>query len=155
MFGCSGTLTDEQTAKIVAMKWAIYDGFHVALTAGVARAKAGIVVNEQFGGHILLDAAKHRCVTACPAEKCGQDEFDFNHGNEFYHYINSFRPRFCKVQVGYNPDGDVALNRRQAERRKQLSDYLHPGGPSKFMFQSASTRDDDATRAVRRRQEII
>ncbi len=134
-FGWSGTLTDEQTAKIVAMKWAIYDGLHAALAAGVARANAGILVDEQFGADILRDAAKHHCVTACPAEKSGQDEFDFEHGNDFDHDIKTFRPTFCKVQVRYNPVGDAAMNRRQAERLKQLSDYLHPGGPSKFMFE--------------------
>jgi 5-dehydro-2-deoxygluconokinase len=36
--------------------------------------------------------------------------------------------------VRYNPGGDKALNRRQAERLKQLSDYLHGKGRL-FMFE--------------------
>src|SRR5262245_45663889 len=36
-----------------------------------------------------------------------------------------FNPTFCKVLVRYNPEGDRALNQRQAERLKRLSDYLH------------------------------
>jgi myo-inositol catabolism protein IolC len=39
------------------------------------------------------------------------------------------------VLVRYNPEGDVAMNRRQAERLSRLSKYLHSGGPSKFMFE--------------------
>ena len=57
MFGWSGTPTDEQTAKIAAMKRAIYDGFQEALAEGVPQAKAGILVDEQFGADILRDAA--------------------------------------------------------------------------------------------------
>ncbi len=135
MFGWSGTLTDEQTAKIVAMKWAIYDGLYAALTAGVARANAGILVDEQFGADILRDAAKSDCVTACPAEKSGQDEFDFVYGRDFDHHIETSRPTFCKVLVRYNPEGDWVVNRRQSVRLKRLSDYLRSGGPSRLMFE--------------------
>ena len=35
----------------------------------------------------------------------------------------------------YNPDGDLAMNRRQSERLKRLSDYLHTNGASRFMFE--------------------
>ena len=128
-------LTDEQTAKIAAMKRVIYDGFQAALAGGVPEAKAGILVDEQFGAEILRDAAKHGYVTACPAEKSGQDEFDFEYGDDFAHHIETFKPTFCKVLVRYNPEGDAAMNRRQAERLKRLSDYLHSGGPSQFMFE--------------------
>src|SRR3954453_8352384 len=73
MFGWSGTPTDEQTARIAAMKRVIYDGFQAALAGGVPRAKAGILVDEQYGADILRDAARDGYVTACPAEKSGQD----------------------------------------------------------------------------------
>ena len=35
----------------------------------------------------------------------------------------------------YNPEGDRALNRRQAARLKRLSDYLHGKSRSLFMFE--------------------
>ena len=117
------------------MKRVIYDGFKAALAGGVPSAKAGILVDEQFGADILRDAAKHGYVTACPAEKSGQDEFDFEYGEDFAHHIETFRPTFCKVLVRYNPEGDPAMNRRQAERLKRLSDYLHSGGRAEFMFE--------------------
>src|SRR5262249_24083505 len=71
---------------------------------------------------------------ACPAEKSGQDEFDFEYGPDFARHIEQFDPTFCKVLVRYNPGGDKALNRRQATRLRQLSDYLHASGRL-FMFE--------------------
>jgi myo-inositol catabolism protein IolC len=135
MFGWSGTLDAAQTAKIADMKKVIYDGFKAALAGGVPKEKAGILVDEQFGADILRDAAKHGYLTCCPAEKSGQDEFDFEYGDEFTRHIEQFQPTFCKVLVRYNPDGDAVLNARQAKRLKQLSDHLHKSGKSRFMFE--------------------
>src|SRR5262249_18455536 len=84
---------------------------------------------------ILRDAAKQGYSTSCPAEKSGQDEFDFEYGEEFAKHIEAFKPTFCKVLVRYNPEGDKALNERQAARLKRLSDYLHGKGKSLYMFE--------------------
>lgn len=135
MFGWKGTLTDDQTAEIAAAKQVVYDGFKAAVGDGVQEQKAGILVDEQFGSAILRDAAAHQYTTACPAEKSGQDEFDFEYGEAFANHIEAFRPTFSKVLVRYNPCGDRALNTRQAGRLKQLSDYLHGRSTSLFMFE--------------------
>ena len=135
MFGWKGALIPEQTAQIAAAKQVIYDGFKTAVAAGVPKEKAGILVDEQFGAAILGDAATRGYVTACPAEKSGQEEFDFEYGGGFAKHIEAFRPTFCKVLVRYNAEGDQALNRRQAARLKRLSDYLHSESRSLFMFE--------------------
>ncbi len=135
MFGWKGTLTEEQTAQIAAAKQVIYDGFKAALAAGVPEEKAGILVDEQFGAAILRDAAAKGYTTACPAEKSGQDEFDFEYGEDFGKHIEAFNPTFCKVLVRYNPEGDGALNRQQSARLKRLSDYLHSESHRLFMFE--------------------
>jgi myo-inositol catabolism protein IolC len=135
MFGWKGTLTEEQTAQIAAAKQVIYDGFKAALAAGVPKEKAGILVDEQFGAAILRDAAANGYTTACPAEKSGQDEFDFEYGENFAKHIEAFDPTFCKVLVRYNPEGDEVLNRRQAARLRRLSDYLHAESHRLFMFE--------------------
>jgi 5-dehydro-2-deoxygluconokinase len=135
MFGWSGSLSPEQTGKIAAMKQVIYDGLKQALAGGVPRNEAGILVDEQFGADILRDAARQEYVTACPAEKSGQDEFDFEYCDDFARHIETFRPTFSKVLVRYNPEGDRAANERQSARLKRLSDYLHSGGTSRFMFE--------------------
>ena len=77
----------------------------------------------------------HGFTTACPVEKSGQDEFDFEYGKDFPSHIEAFQPTFCKVLVRYNPAGEQALNRRQADRLRQLSDYLHSNSRSLFLFE--------------------
>jgi 5-dehydro-2-deoxygluconokinase len=135
MFGWDGTLTPDQTAQIAAAKRVIYDAFRVAVKTGVPEQKAGILVDEQFGAAILHDARESGYTTACPAEKSGQDEFDFEYGEDFAAHIEAMKPTFCKVLVRYNPEGDQILNTRQAERLKRLSDYLHQKSDSRFMFE--------------------
>jgi 5-dehydro-2-deoxygluconokinase len=100
-----------------------------------SKEKAGILVDEQFGAAILRDAVALGYSTACPAEESGQDEFDFEFGEDFGKHIEAFHPTFCKVLVRYNPEGDKALNTRQSARLKRLSDYLHGESRSLFMFE--------------------
>jgi myo-inositol catabolism protein IolC len=135
MFGWEEPLTPEQTAKIADAKRVVYDGFRAAVAGGVPKEKAGILVDEEFGAAILRDAAAEGYATACPAEKSGQAEFDFEYGDDFARHIERFDPTFCKVLVRYNPEGDQALNRRQADRLRRLSEYLRDKGRSRFMFE--------------------
>ena len=136
MFGWDGALSSQQTAEIAAAKRVIYDAFKAAVRNGVPNEKAGILVDEQFGAAILRDASAEGYSTACPAEKSGQDEFDFEYGEDFAKHIEAFHPSFCKVLVRYNPGGNPDLNRRQAARLKRLSEYLHSSKSSRrFMFE--------------------
>jgi len=112
-----------------------YSGFQQAVAGGVPKEKAGILVDEQFGAAILRDAAAKGFIFACPAEKSGQEEFDFEYGEQFAAHIEAIHPTFCKVLVRYNPEGDAELNRRQTARLKQLSDYLLNANRSLFMFE--------------------
>jgi myo-inositol catabolism protein IolC len=135
MFGWQSPLSEAQTTEISGAKQVIYDGFKSALAAGVPKQKAGILVDEQFGAAILRDAASNNVVSACPAEKSGQEEFDFEYGEDFARHIEAFDPTFCKVLVRYNPQGDRALNEKQAARLKRLSDFLADKNRSRFMFE--------------------
>ena len=135
MFHWQGALNAEQTAQIAAAKRVIYDGFKAAIAAGVAKENAGILTDEQFGEAILRDASAEGFHTACPAEKSGQEEFDFEYGEDFAAHIEKFHPTFSKVLVRYNPGGDAELNRQQAARLKRLSDYLRQANRSLFMFE--------------------
>jgi myo-inositol catabolism protein IolC len=136
MFGWDGALTAQQTAEIAAAKRVIFDAFQASVHAAVPKDKAAILVDEQFGAEILHDAAREGYATCCAAEKSGQNEFDFEYGEEFPDHIEAFRPTFCKVLVRYNPEGDQLLNRRQSDRLSRLSEYLHTDqSPSGFMFE--------------------
>jgi myo-inositol catabolism protein IolC len=134
MFGWKGALTPEQTAQIAAAKQVIYDALKAAVEGGVAKERAGILVDEQFGAAILRDAARSGYITAATVEKSGQDEFDFEYGEDFGRHIEAFNPTFCKVLVRYNPEGDNSLNERQAGRLRRLSEYLHRSN-RKYMFE--------------------
>lgn len=125
LFGWSGELSAEQRAQIVAAKRVIYDALVSAIESGVPRPAAALLVDEQFGREILVDARARGLVTACPAEQSGQAEFEFQYGDDFARHIEAIDPTYCKVLVRYNPQGDAALNRRQAERLRRLSEYLH------------------------------
>jgi myo-inositol catabolism protein IolC len=134
LYGWSGALTAEQTGRIAKTKEVIYDGFKLAVARGLAKDRAGILVDEQFGAAILRDAAANGYITAMPAEKSGQAEFDFEYGDQWAAHIEAFKPTFSKVLVRYNPEDDEAMNRRQAARLKLLCDYCHSHGVH-FMFE--------------------
>jgi len=92
MFGWDGTLSAKQTDEIAAAKRVIYDAFKDAIEAGVPKGKAGILVDEQFGAAILREALAEGYLTACPAEKSGQNEFDFEYGDDFGKQIERVQP---------------------------------------------------------------
>jgi len=134
IFGWKGPLSTEQTVAIVAAKRVIYDGFLRAIELGAPAKPAAILVDEQFGTSILRDARRRGFMTACPVEKSGQKEFDFEYGQHFAQHIESVAPTFCKVLVRYNPEGDPSMNRRQGARLRRLSEYLRRT-ERKFMFE--------------------
>jgi 5-dehydro-2-deoxygluconokinase len=135
MFGWNSPLTSGQESQIASVKQVIYDGFKESIAAGVPKDKAGILVDEKFGAPILQDAATQGYITACPVEKSGQQEFDFEYGEEFDKHIEAFHPTFCKVLVRYNPESDSASTIRQSSRLKRLSDYLRQESRSKLMLE--------------------
>ncbi len=83
-----------------------------------------MLVDEEFGSSVLREAKKEGLTFAMPVEKSGQEEFDFDYGENFAKHIEEFDPTFVKVLVRYNPEGDAILNKRQLQRLKKLSDYL-------------------------------
>jgi myo-inositol catabolism protein IolC len=125
LFGWKGTIDAAQTGRVAASKQVVYEGIKAALAGGVPREYAGILVDEQFGAAILVDAAKRGLITSAPAEKSGLDEFDFEYGTDYARHIEAVDPTFCKVLVRYNPESDAAMNARQAARLRELSEYLH------------------------------
>ena len=135
LFGWSGILNDDQTAQVAAAKQVIYDGFQTAIRGGLPDGKAGILVDEQFGSAILLDARTRGYTTACPVEKSGRAEFDFEYGEDFAAHIEKFQPVFAKALLRYNPEGDHELNARQAARLRRLSGHLHSKSQSRFMIE--------------------
>jgi myo-inositol catabolism protein IolC len=95
---------------------------------------AGVLVDEQFGGDVPKLAKEHGLMLAMPAEKSGQNEFDFQYGDDFPAHIEKYDLLATKVLVRHNPDGDAEMNARQVERLKRLADWLH-ANDRKFLFE--------------------
>lgn len=131
LFGWKEPLNVEQALAVSESKRVIYEGFQ---KARIPKEEAGILVDEQYGVGILHDAKQQGTITAVPVEKSGQSEFDFVYGDDFVHHIEAMRPTFAKALVRYNPEGNSALNQRQTQRLKRLSDYLHQS-PFLFLFE--------------------
>jgi 5-dehydro-2-deoxygluconokinase len=125
MFGIKGRPpTSQEKQQIEDYKKTIFEGFRLATKKKVPKDIAGLLVDEEFGTGVLREAKKEGFSFAMPCEKSGQDEFDFDYGEDFAKHIEEFDPTFVKVLVRYNPEGDAAMNKRQLQRLKKLSDYL-------------------------------
>jgi myo-inositol catabolism protein IolC len=134
MFGIQGDPTEEEVRTISDAKHLIYEGMEKAVDRGAEPGATGVLVDEQFGGDIPRQAKERGLVLAMPVEKSGQDEFDFEYGDQFGEHIERFDPDFSKVLVRYNPDADAEMNQRQAGRLKILSDWLH-SHDRRFLFE--------------------
>ncbi len=133
-FGIDGEPDSEQTAMIADAKHLIFEGLQQAVTAGADASVTGVLVDEQFGGSVPEEAHAQGLKLAMPAERSGQNMFDFQYGEDFPKHIESFDPDFCKVLVRYNPDGDGEENGEQLKKLKRLSDWLH-AHKRKFLFE--------------------
>jgi 5-dehydro-2-deoxygluconokinase len=123
-FGIEGEPDAEQTAIIADAKHLIFEGILQAVGSGADAATAGVLVDEQFGSSVPEEAREKGLKLAMPAERSGQDYFDFQYGEDFAAHIERFDPDFTKVLVRYNPDGDQAANRDQLGKLERLSDWL-------------------------------
>ena len=134
MFGIKGDPTAEQTATIADAKQLIYEGMALAVDRGAEAGATGVLVDEQFGGNVPSEAKAKGLKLSMPVEKSGQNEFDFEYGDDFGAHIEKFNPSFSKVLVRYNPEDDAELNERQLARLKRLADWLH-ANDRKFLFE--------------------
>ncbi len=133
-FGIEGEPDSEQTAIIADAKHLIFEGLLQAVSAGADPSVTGVLVDEQFGSTVPAEALEKGLKLAMPAERSGQNMFDFQYGDDFGEHISSFHPDFTKVLVRYNPDGDAQENAVQLSKLKRLSDWLVEHD-RKFLFE--------------------
>jgi myo-inositol catabolism protein IolC len=125
-FGIEGEPSAEDDRWFADGKRLIFEGVELALARGADASMTGALVDERYGALAQVpEAAKASGVKlAMPVEKSGQKEFDFEYGADFGAHIERYDPDFTKVLVRYNPDGDVEMNARQADRLEALSSWL-------------------------------
>jgi 5-dehydro-2-deoxygluconokinase len=134
-FGIEGEPDPEQTAIIADAKHLIFEGMLQAVSSGeVDPSTGGVLVDEQFGSTVPEEARAAGLKLAMPAERSGQEYFDFQYGDDFPSHIERFDPDFTKVLVRYNPDGHREANDEQLGKLKRLSDWLQKND-RKFLFE--------------------
>jgi myo-inositol catabolism protein IolC len=146
-FGIQGEPDAEQTAIIADAKHLIFEGMLQAVGSGADASATGVLVDEQFGSTVPEEARARGLKLAMPAERSGQNMFDFQYGDEFGEHIERFDPDFTKVLVRYNPDGDTEENRVQLGKLKRLSDWLKQHD-RKFLFELLVPAESDQLESV-------
>ena len=105
--------------------------------------------------HPRAGAGEHGLKLAMPVEKSGQEEFDFQYGDDFPAHIEKFNPDFSKVLVRYNPDDDAGAEQGAGwTRLKRLADWLHEND-RKFLFELLVPATDEQLASRRRRQRPL
>lgn len=117
-------LSNEEKESIKEFKMLIYKGIKKAVDNLIPKENAAILVDEEFGQEVLMDAKHNGFITILTVEKSGHEEFDFMYDN-FKEHIEKFRPTFAKVLIKYNPKDSEDSKRRQQDKLKIISDYCH------------------------------
>jgi myo-inositol catabolism protein IolC len=120
--------------RVAGAKTLIWEGFQKAVELGAPKGAAGVLVDAQYGPTVAREAKAAGYKLAMPVEKSGQVEFDFDYGDAFAEKIEEYDPDFTKVLVRFNPDGDAAMNERQIEKLRRLSEWLHENH-RKYLFE--------------------
>ena len=101
MFGIEGNPTPEEIETIADAKQLIFEGVLAAVGRGAEPGATGVLVDEEFGSDIPARSREYGFVLAMPVEKSGQNEFDFDYGDDFGAHIEPFEPAVSKVLVRY------------------------------------------------------
>jgi myo-inositol catabolism protein IolC len=133
LFGIEGEPGTEDRERVSAAKELVYEGLLSAAPRLPDGARPGLLVDEEFGAPVLERARDEDVVAAVAVEKSGQKEFQFEY-EDFGAHLERLRPGLAKALVRYNAGGDRALNDRQLERLRALSDYL-AGSETDLLFE--------------------
>jgi 5-dehydro-2-deoxygluconokinase len=117
-------------AVLRAAKVIVADGLLAATGDSFFLGQAMLLVDEEYGvdaiAHIRASGADVQIVI--PAERSGEQEFSFEHGDAFGEHIEKTGPDIVKALVRYNPSGDAVRNARSRVRLAELSGWLDDHG---------------------------
>lgn len=114
----SGSLTDEEAQTLKDYKKTIFQGFKkVAEQRGVEN--LAILVDEEFGSAIHMEAKEMGVRNLLSIEKSGQDIFDFEY-DDWQEHILDIRPTYAKALIRVEVGADNSV---QNERLRELGDF--------------------------------
>ncbi len=127
LFGATPPVSPAVHDGITDAKEVIFDAHLKALTDGAPASACGVLVDEEFGASVARRAKAEGVPLAMPVERSGQDEFDFEYGDDFGAHIEAFDPTFAKVLVRYNPG---AINKIAARYGDLIDAYRSAEAPA-------------------------
>lgn len=116
-------LTNQEYQLITQYKKIIYGAFKKSVQNEIPKEYGAILIDEEFGDEILKDAKEKGFVTILTTEKSGQNELEFQYGDDFPAHIEKYNPDFVKVLIKYNPADPEGLKNRQKGKLKIVSDF--------------------------------
>lgn len=121
-FDHRSTLENAGFKNIPDLKQVIYEAFEKSKsTVGEG---AAILVDEQYGEKILLDAKQKGYTTLLTIEKSGKEEFEFEYEKEFGEHILKFKPTFAKALIKVKSE----LSDLTKENLKKLNSFCFGNG---------------------------
>jgi len=140
-------LTPEEKEIISFAKKIIYKAFEEAVSLGVPKEQAAILVDEEYSDKIIQDAINQKYNFILTTEKSGQKEFTFEYGDEFERHIEKYKPSFVKALIHYNPNDDPLSKMRQQQKLEILSNYCHQNS-YKFLLELLVTPTEQQFKSV-------
>ena len=90
-------ITQQQKEYMKQTKKLIYEAFKKAISQGISKEEAAILVDEEYGDEILKDAKIQGFTAILTTEKSGSTTFDFEYGENFTQHIEKYKPIFAKA----------------------------------------------------------
>jgi myo-inositol catabolism protein IolC len=127
LFGVTGAADAAQLAAMEAAKQLMYDGL-IAGAAGIARGRAGVLVDEELGSAVIARATAAGTTLAVPIEASGHDWFTLEYGDAWMSHVDAVDPDWVKVLIRDNPDLDRDHRRAQLEALAGVASRLREHG---------------------------
>jgi myo-inositol catabolism protein IolC len=120
----SGPDADEAIAEC---KRIIYEGYLGAIGGGLPVEHTAVIIDEESGSRLAVDAAERGFALGMPVEKTSQEIFAFEYGNTWRQHAAAFPATFHKGLVRWNPH-QADTNDRQVDRLAELTSWLAAQG---------------------------
>ena len=108
LLGKTTNILPSEHAFIRESKMVIYNSFKYIIGKGAPKENLAILVDEEYGSEILEKAKSDEITRILTVEKSGQNEFEFEYGEDFREHILKFKPEYTKILIRYNPEGDIS-----------------------------------------------
>ncbi len=119
--------TNEQRSAMQKAKKLIYQGL-LRAAPRLELGRAGVLVDEQYGQHVVDRSAHDPVVLAVPIEASGHDWFILQWGEQWLEHVRAIDPAYVKVLVRDNPDFAESSRVTQLESLATVSSLLQAEG---------------------------